>query len=74
MLAVVQLHKASSPTPDDIQAEKATQGEALIITTAPRDFVYIVLNSDSAQALSLIIRGLEKESKMPSSLIFAASS
>ena len=48
MLAVVPLHKASSPEPHGIQAAKAAQGVALVILTAPQDCVYIVLNSDSA--------------------------
>jgi hypothetical protein len=48
MLAVVPLHKASNPAPHGIQAAKAAQGVALMILTAPRDCVYIVLNSASA--------------------------
>ena len=44
-LPIVPLHKASSPTPHGIQAAKPAQGGAIVILTAPRDFVYIVLNS-----------------------------
>ena len=47
MLAVVPLYKASNPAPHGIQAAKAAQVVALVILTAPRDCVYIVINSDS---------------------------
>ena len=67
VLVVVPIDERGHPLTSLLFGGKWLAGVIRPILTAPRDFVYTVLNSDSEYGLSFDTRGLEKDLRTPSS-------
>jgi hypothetical protein len=64
---VVPIDERGHPLTSLLFGGKGLAGVIRPILTAPRDFVYTVLNSDSEYGLSFDTHGLEKDLRTPSS-------